>query len=114
MDYYKGSHRDIYSRRKVFDFHHEPCVVEYLNLEDSVDDRGVSCKRLVYSQDDNSSRYKGLTSSDFELSNLLNAGVNLKFCQCRATQFDTLEKFNNGVVGLFNFLSKVENVNIEN
>lgn len=106
---YKGSHRDIFSRPRVMKFSHQPCVVEYLNLEDSVDESGNASKRLVYSLDDSSNRYKGLTAKDFALQNQLNAGVNLKFCQCRANNFDTLEKFNAGAVNLFTFLKSVQN-----
>lgn len=109
----KCSHADHYHVRKVYDYKGLPFVCEYLTLEDT-SENGVVSRRSVFKIDDNTTRFKGLVASDFDLQNQLAAGVDLKHTICRPTSIDAVDSFNRNSLSLFTVLHELKDIELKN
>ena len=64
--------------------------IELLSSEDVLVD-GVQVKQTKYVVDDSAHRFDGVKASDFALQNLQSAGVDLRQCFCRSSNFAAVE-----------------------
>lgn len=82
-----ASSRLVVSKRKSMPSLH--FKLDVLSSEDVAID-GVMVRQSKFVVDDSEHRFDGLKGSDFELSNMLAAGVNLKPALCELSSFEAV------------------------